>query len=249
MKKRILLMLAAWMFLSFTACGSGTGNADHDYVIALMEKGDYDMAITVLEHLREQSAGDTPSASAADAEKVPPAATPAVTKQPEVSAPARNDAANGTTPLLVDAVNRFLSEKGQAMMDSYRNNIGEEPGPVSVSHAMKYHMPDCDGHGSDANCLLIHLTGNFHMDAAIFDSIQLLLDLDTGELYDSTEVDWERISACGGIPSDKEVFHMIAANAYYSYILSNGQGPLWSDKESCEVLTADDLAGINEGLN
>ena len=62
MKKWIALLLAVAVCASLAACG-GTGNPDHDYVLALMEKGDYDMAIKVLENLRgETEAAAEPAA-------------------------------------------------------------------------------------------------------------------------------------------------------------------------------------------
>ena len=51
MKKMIALLLAFSLCLSLTACG--TGNDDHDYILSLLEKGEYDMAIHVIEGLKD----------------------------------------------------------------------------------------------------------------------------------------------------------------------------------------------------
>jgi len=52
MKRILTLMLTLSLFLSLAACG-GTGNETHDYILSLLEKGEYDMAIYVIEGLRD----------------------------------------------------------------------------------------------------------------------------------------------------------------------------------------------------
>lgn len=52
MKKLIALILMVAICLSLAACG-GTGNKDHDYILHLLEQGEYDMAIHVIEGLRD----------------------------------------------------------------------------------------------------------------------------------------------------------------------------------------------------
>ena len=56
MKKLTALILTVCLCLSLAACGgSGTGNPDHDYILHLLEQGDYDMAIRVIEGLRDKN--------------------------------------------------------------------------------------------------------------------------------------------------------------------------------------------------
>lgn len=43
MKKLTALLLVLFLCLSLAACGN-TGNPDHDYILHLLEQGDYDMA-------------------------------------------------------------------------------------------------------------------------------------------------------------------------------------------------------------
>lgn len=68
MKKVIPLLLVLAMCLCLAACG-GTGNEAHDYILSLLEKEEYDMAIYVIEGLRDGKAGaqsrpdDSPSVS------------------------------------------------------------------------------------------------------------------------------------------------------------------------------------------
>ena len=51
MKRVIALSLLLSLCLSLAACG-GTGNKDHDYILQLLENGEYDMAIHVIEGLK-----------------------------------------------------------------------------------------------------------------------------------------------------------------------------------------------------
>ena len=52
MRKMISLLLVFALCLSLAACG-GTGNETHDYILRLLEQEDYDMAIHVIEGLRD----------------------------------------------------------------------------------------------------------------------------------------------------------------------------------------------------
>ena len=63
MKKAISLLLALVLCFMLAACGSsGTGNEDYDYIISLLDRGEYDMAIQVIEMLRTGSAAVPPQA-------------------------------------------------------------------------------------------------------------------------------------------------------------------------------------------
>lgn len=52
MKKTISLLLVLTLCFGLAACG-GTGNETHDYILRLLESGEYDMAIYVIEGLRD----------------------------------------------------------------------------------------------------------------------------------------------------------------------------------------------------
>ena len=56
MKRIFTFFLVLALCLSLAACG-GTGNETHDYILSLLEKGDYDMAIHVIEGLRDGKTG------------------------------------------------------------------------------------------------------------------------------------------------------------------------------------------------
>lgn len=52
MKKGFLLLLALILCLAPIAYADGTGNVDYDYIISLLDRGEYDLAIQVIEMLR-----------------------------------------------------------------------------------------------------------------------------------------------------------------------------------------------------
>lgn len=56
MKKTISLLLVLTLCFGLAACG-GTGNETHDYILRLLESGEYDMAIYVIEGLRDGKVG------------------------------------------------------------------------------------------------------------------------------------------------------------------------------------------------
>jgi len=58
MKKLLAALLILALCLSLCACG-GTGNKDHDYILSLLEEGRYDMAIYIIEGLRDGISGNT----------------------------------------------------------------------------------------------------------------------------------------------------------------------------------------------
>lgn len=67
MKKTISLLLALVLCFMLAACGSsGTGNEDYDYIISLLDRGEYDMAIQVIEMLRTGSSAVPPQAEVPD---------------------------------------------------------------------------------------------------------------------------------------------------------------------------------------
>lgn len=53
MKRLISLLLAIALCLSLAACNSGTGNETYDYILHLLESEEYDMAIYLIEGLRD----------------------------------------------------------------------------------------------------------------------------------------------------------------------------------------------------
>ena len=250
MKKIICLLTAAVLCLSLGACGGGK-NKEHEYILSLLEQGEYDKAIQVIEILRDGEEGTKPQ----------PVQT-AATEAPAVDAPATEPSATQTPPsptvplstglterqkLAADTVKAFLESKGDAAVKEFEEVTGSKARPVTVTHAMEYRVGNWDGKGTNAHCMLIWLDMDVACDGGVDDSVRILLDMDTGKCYNSMDLDWSLIDACGGTPTNKEEFNTIALNSYHSYV-AYGNEFIWADMEIREELTQEELAAINEAL-
>lgn len=218
------------LLISLTAC-SRTGNPDHDYVLALMEKGDYAMAIQVLEHLQAQSGTGTQPLPATEAveETTQPAAVLTAIQQ-----------------LATDTVIQFMADKGNALVTAYEAHSGTRARIPTVVHAIEYRLGNCDGNGSSAHCLLISMEADIYADDGFCDRLQLLVDMDTQTVYNSAQIDQALLSREN--PANEDEFNHFLLNSYYSYII-HGADQLWEDSEIRETLTDTDLTAINNALN
>lgn len=79
MKKTISLLLVLILCFSLAACG-GTGNETHDYILHLLENEEYDMAIYVIEGLRDGKT-DTPQQVPNDPQQQSPVTSDHVVEQ------------------------------------------------------------------------------------------------------------------------------------------------------------------------
>ncbi|MBR5121233.1 MAG: hypothetical protein IKU89_01650 [Oscillospiraceae bacterium] len=69
MKKLFALLIAVVICFSLVACGK-TGNETFDYILYLLEQGDYDMAIYIIEGLRDGTENSTPDSPNTNAPQV-----------------------------------------------------------------------------------------------------------------------------------------------------------------------------------
>lgn len=168
MQKSILLLFAVTLCASLTACG-GTGNPDHDYVLTLMEKGDYDMAITVLENLKAQSG----TVTAAD-----PTPAPDLPEETPESA----SALTSEQLLVADTVRQFMADKGDAMIKGFEAAIGQAAREPVVIGAIEYMLGNCDSNGSTSHCMLIAMEADIAVEGGVNDNLQFLPDMDTQEV-------------------------------------------------------------------
>lgn len=253
MKKWIALLLAFSLCASLAACG-GPEDPDHAYVLSLMERGDYDMAISVLENLRDKANGTT-SAEVTPTEATPNTteAAPATTEAPRETAPAETvtiieapaaapqPVSSDRIQAAADLVIRFMEEKGNAMVEDYETNAGARARDISVSHAMEYQLNNWDTF--PAYFLLVCLEADVFYDNVFNDKVYLLQDLDSGMIYDSSMLH-------DNIPdpaASMEDVCLRAVNAYISYLFFN-RDIMWAEHETREELSAADISAINEAL-
>lgn len=256
MKKILCLLTAAALCLSLGACGS-TKNKEHEYILSLLEQGEYDKAIQVIEILRDGAGGANPQPAQTTATEAP---ATAATEAPAIDATepsAAQTPASPTVPpsagltdrqkLAADTVKAFLKSTGDAAVKEFEEVTGSKARPTTVTHAMEYRLGNWDGKGTNAHCMLIWLDMDVACDGGANDSVQILLDMDTGKCYNSLDIDWSLIDACDGNPTNKEEFNTIALNSYHSYV-AYGNEFIWADMEIREELTQEELAAINEAL-
>lgn len=234
---RIIVVLL--LCLALAGCGTKL-TAEEEYLLTLVQEGNYDMAIQVIENIRIREGGAVPTV-------IPATEAPAVVTEAPTTA-ATEPLMSERAQLALDTVNRFLEEEGYALMQAYKDVIASDPGDPVVTHAMEYRLGNCDGNGNASHLLLVQLQINVVYDNGTNDNMQLILDLDTRKLYDSAHLDEEMILACDGMPTNEEEFNMIALNSYRSFL--NPDNPfLMSDAEICEALTEAEIATINNALN
>ena len=149
--------------------------------------------------------------------------------------------------LAADTVKAFLESTGDAAVKGFEEVTGSKARPTTVTHAMEYRLGNWDGKGTNAHCMLIRLDMDVACDGGTYDSVRILLDMDTGKCYNSLDIDWSLIDACDGNPTNKEEFNTIALNSYHSYV-AYGNEFIWADMEIREELTQEELAAINEAL-
>ena len=70
MKKMLCLLTAAALCLSLGACGSAK-NKEHEFILSLLEQGEYDKAIQVIEILRDGEGGTKPQPAQTAATEAP----------------------------------------------------------------------------------------------------------------------------------------------------------------------------------
>lgn len=235
--KKLPIILALVLCFVLAGCGAKL-TTEEEYLLTLVQEGNYDMAIQVIENIRIREGGAASAVPAAsDATEVPVETT--VETEPPMTERAQ---------LALDTVNRFLEEEGYALMQAYKEAIGEDAGTPKVTHAMEYRLGNCDGNGSSSHLLLMNLQMNVAYGDGVNDNLQMILDLDTQTLYNSSRYDEAMVLACNGMPTNEEEFNMIALNACWNIAYADND-ILMSDAEICEIFTEEEIAAINNHLN
>ena len=237
MKRLTAFLLILTLCLSLTAC-SGTGNPDQDYVLALMEKGDYDMAIQVLENLRAKSGAATNPASVPDV-------TDALTEPPTEPVSTLTD----TQQLVVETVTRFMEETGNTWVQQFENEIGNKARPVTVSHAAGYLLEDWEDF-DHVDCLMIRLDMDwlvFEEDGsgACFNSMYILLDKDTDVIYNGLMP--KKTNGEFPIYDTVDALMPHILGSYESYI-TFGTDCVWSSEGILKPLAEEEIQIINKVL-
>ena len=114
-------------------------------------------------------------------------------------------------------------------------------------NAIEYRSGNWDGKRSTFHGLLLRLEGNFLLEDEYDSHLNVLLDMDTGEILNSTQLDYDRIRAYQRTVADREQYHHLLLNAYRSF-LEDDLLQIWMDSEIRDKLPQEDLDAVNSRL-
>lgn len=118
--------------------------------------------------------------------------------------------------------------------------------PLLVN-AIEYRTGNWDGKRSTFHGLLLRLEGNFLLEDEYDSHLNVLLDMDTGEILNSTQLDYDRIRAYQRTVANREQYHHLLLNAYRSF-LEDDLLQIWMDSEIRDELPREDLDAVNSRL-
>lgn len=114
-------------------------------------------------------------------------------------------------------------------------------------NAIEYRAGNWDGKRSTFHGLLLRLEGNFLLEDEYDSHLNVLLDMDTGEILNSTQLDYDRIRAYQRTVANREQYHHLLLNAYRSF-LEDDLLQIWMDSEIRDELPQEDLDAVNSRL-
>lgn len=116
-----------------------------------------------------------------------------------------------------------------------------------LTNAIEYRAGNWDGKRSTFHGLLLRLEGNFLLEDEYDSHLNVLLDMDTGEILNSTQLDYDRIRAYQRTVANREQYHHLLLNAYRSF-LEDDLLQIWMDSEIRDELPREDLDAVNSRL-
>lgn len=147
--------------------------------------------------------------------------------------------------MVVDATNQVLaSDSFKEIVSAYEEASQSEAKEPKVVQAIDYQLDDFNGYKVDV--MLIKLQADVMYDNAIYKDFQILVDKESGEVYDKVSLnvaEWSN-SFDGTCKSEEDVKPMLLM--CYSFLEQNGL--LWTDSETLVELTEADLEVINNNL-
>lgn len=147
--------------------------------------------------------------------------------------------------MVVDATNQVLaSDSFKEIVSAYEEASQSEAKEPKVVQAIDYQLDDFNGYKVDV--MLIKLQADVMYDNAIYKDFQILVDKESGEVYDNVSLnvaEWSN-SFDGTCKSEEDVKPMLLM--CYSFLEQNGL--LWTDSETLVELTEADLEVINNNL-
>ena len=173
------------------------------------------------------------------------------TPAPEAEAPApqatieiAEDA--GNQDIAITALQAFLAEDVYGTLVADFEEATQQPArELEITAATEYTIPDFEG--TDMHLLMVNGAADvLTQDDTIYDRIILLVDLDTGAVYDQYSMD---IFNFTGDTSDYEGKVRYCLNVYNGYLMGNNDGFMTSPQTEVKTdLTAEEIAAINQAI-
>lgn len=151
--------------------------------------------------------------------------------------------------LAVDTVNRYMTEKGNEMVATYEEDMGLEARDVTVTHVLDYVLEDWEMYDF-VHCLMIRLamdavTRDENGEGAVYYYMCIVLDMETGEIYDLTMP----VQSNGEVPVYDTVDTLMPClvSAFDSAIMFDDP-VVWSSAAQHDYFTAKELKSINKAI-
>ena len=206
MKKMVSLVAAVAMLMSLCACGASQDNAAAAAEPVSSEEN-------TVESETENAADSPNTVTDTDAESVSDLST--------------------NQQIAVWLVQQFCaSDFFREITENYESASGTSAREVEVTHGDIYELEDFNG--IPVHAVMLCLSADWCYEDTVDESIYLLVDLETGDIYNS-------------VTADMDSGYGLLLSCMHSHVES-GQSPLWTDMESCTELTAEEIAALNAAL-
>jgi len=144
------------------------------------------------------------------------------------------------------AVDFLLSDTYVNAMEAFQVTTGSEARKPKVLHAMEYQTDDL--YGFPVHVLLLRIEGDMFVRDGIYDATEVMVDLATGEVYDSLSLNIDEWSmSFNGDCKDEHDLRCYLLSRYYSYLYNN-ETQFCTEKETIIPLSEEQIAEINAGL-
>lgn len=144
------------------------------------------------------------------------------------------------------AVDFLLADTYVNAMEAFQVTTGSEARKPKVLHAMEYQTDDL--YGFPVHVLLLRVEGDMFVRNGIYDATEVMVDLTTGEVYDSLSMNIDEWSTSfNGDCKDEHDVRCYLLNRYFSY-LHNNETQFCTEKETIIPLGEEQIAEINAGL-
>jgi hypothetical protein len=153
-------------------------------------------------------------------------------------------ASDGEKQLVIDSAKTALfSEEFQGYVKYFEDMTGSDSGNPEILNVFTFKHPDVEGMAM--NLVLFNVKYNVGVEECAFDTVQFVVDQETGEVYDSVTYRNEQYT---GELKDK---HDAMIMFLHSGVLmdKNSNDYLWADNEESTRFTDADLKEINAAIN